>query len=96
MAHDLGARRATGLARDEGAQLGRIEAVGELRDLGRLARPLAAFKGDEASASGRPLSRDLIHDQSFSAPARNMPITSSLAPSIARRTVEPVPMASAA
>ena len=42
------------------------------------------------------LHRCLGHGQSFSALARNMPMTSSLAPSIARRMVEPVPTASAA
>ena len=42
------------------------------------------------------LQRCLGHAQSFSALARNMPMTSSLAPSIARRMVEPVPTASAA
>ena len=42
------------------------------------------------------LQRCLGHGQSFSALARNMPMTSSLAPSIARRMVDPVPTASAA
>ena len=40
--------------------------------------------------------RCIGHGQSFSALARNMPMTSSLAPSTARRTIEPVPTASAA
>ena len=70
--------------------------LGELLDLRGLSGALAAFKRDELPASGGPLQRCLVHAQSFSALARNMPMTSSLAPSIARRMVEPVPTASAA
>ena len=96
MAHDLGARRAAGLAGDDGAQLCRRKTLGEHLDLRGFSGALAAFKGDELPASGGPLQRCLVHAQSFSALARNMPMTSSLAPSIARRMVEPVPTASAA
>ncbi len=96
MPDDFGARRSAGLARDDGAQLCRVEAFGERLDLGGFARSLAALKGDEASAPGSSFDRCLGHGQSFSAPARNIPITSSLAPSIARRIVEPVATGSAA
>ena len=47
-------------------------------------------------ASGNSFDRCLGHGQSFSAPARNIPITSSLAPSIARRIVDPWATGSAA
>src|SRR4029434_9512804 len=76
--------------------LGCRKVLGQLLDLRGLAGALAAFKGNELAASGRPLRRCLVHAQSFSALARNMPMTSSLAPSIARRMVEPAPTASAA
>ena len=46
--------------------------------------------------AGNSFDRCLGHRQSFSAPARNIPITSSLAPSMARRIVDPVPTDSAA
>src|ERR1700722_635896 len=96
MADDFRSRRSAGLARDNGAQLGRAKAFGQRLDLGGFPGPLAAFKGNEASASRRSFDRCFGHDQSFSAPARNIPMTSSLAPSIARRIVDPVPTDSAA
>ena len=96
MPDDFGARRSAGLAGDDGAQLCRVKTLGELLDLRGFSGALAAFKGDELPASGRSVQRCLSHAQSFSALARNMPMTSSLAPSIARRMVEPVPIASAA
>ena len=52
MPDDFGARRSAGLARDDGAQFCRIEAFGELLDLGGFAGTLAALEGDEASAPG--------------------------------------------
>ena len=96
MPHDFRARRAAGLAGNDGAQLCRRKTLGELLDLRGLSGALAAFKRNELPASGGPLQRCLVHAQSFSALARNIPMTSSLAPSIARRMVEPVPTASAA
>ena len=90
------ARRAARLAGDDDAQPRRPKTLGELLDLRGLSGALAAFKRDELPASGGPLQRCLGHAQSFSALARNMPMTSSLAPSIARRMVEPVPTASTA
>ena len=96
MPDDFGARRSAGLAGDDGAQLRRAETFRKRLDLGGLAGSLAAFKGDESSAPGSSLDRCLGHGQSFSAPARNIPITSSLTPSIARRIVDPLPTASAA
>ena len=90
MADDLGPRRSAGLAGDDGAQLRRIETIGQQLDLRGLSGALAAFERNELSASGRPAHRCFGHGQSFSALARNMPMTSSLAPSIARRMVEPV------
>ena len=51
MADDFGARRSAGLAGHEGVQLGGIQPLGEDLDLGGFAGPLAAFKGDETSAS---------------------------------------------
>src|SRR5712691_9958706 len=74
----------------------RAETFGQQFDLRGFAGSLAAFKGDESSAPGSSFDRCLGHDQSFSAPARNIPITSSLAPSIARRIVDPLPTGSAA
>ena len=65
-------------------------------DLGGFSGSLTALKGDKSSAPGSSFDRCLGHRQSFSTPARNMPITSSLTPSIARRIVDPVPTASAA
>src|SRR3981189_3620685 len=96
MANDFRARRSAGLAGDNGAQFRRSETFGEQFDLGGFAGSLATFKGDESSAPGSSFDRCLGHGQSFSAPARNIPITSSLAPSIARRTVDPVATDSAA
>ncbi|GCC49462.1 hypothetical protein chiPu_0033995, partial [Chiloscyllium punctatum] len=52
---DLRARRAAGLAGHDHAQLGGVEPLSELADLGRFARTFAAFKGDEATAQARPL-----------------------------------------
>src|SRR6267154_720355 len=74
----------------------RAETFGEQFDLRGFAGSLAALKGDESSAPGSSFDRCLGHGQSFSAPARNIPITSSLAPSIARRIVDPLPTGSAA
>src|SRR6202521_1140542 len=96
MTNDFGPRRSAGLARDDGTQFGRVKTFGEYPDLGGLSRSLAALKGDKSSASGSSFDRCLGHGQSFSAPARNIPMTSSLAPSIARRIVDPVPTASVA
>ena len=96
MADDLRPRRSTGLAGHNGAQLRRFKTLGQLLDLRGLSRALAAFKCYELPASGSPIHWCLGHGQSFSALARNMPMTSSLTPSIARRTVEPVAIASAA
>src|SRR5579859_2416887 len=92
MPDNFSARRPAGLARDNGAQLGGRQPL----DLGGFARSLAALKGDESSAPRASLNRCLGHRQSFSAPARNTPITSSLAPSMARRIVDPLPTDSAA
>src|SRR3954451_11072031 len=96
MADDFGARRSPRLAGDEGALVGAAEPFGERRDLRRLSSPLTAFEGDESPALRMFFGACPAHGQSFSAPARNIPITSSLAPSIARRTVEPVATDSAA
>lgn len=96
MPDDLGAGRPARLAGDEDAQLGRVEPVGQQLDLRRLAGPLPAFEGDEAPASGRPVVDGIGHGQSFSTPARKILTTSSPAPSMARRMVEPVATASAA
>src|ERR1700704_74058 len=96
MANDFGARRAAGFARDDGSQLCSIETLAELLDLGGFARSLAALEGDEPSAPESSFDRCLGHGQSFSALARNIPITSSLAPSIARRIIDPLPTGSAA
>ena len=51
MPHDFRTRRATGLAGDDGAQLRRSKALGELLDLRGLSGALAAFKRDELPAS---------------------------------------------
>ena len=91
-----GAGELARLAGNDGAQLCRRKALGKLLDLRRLSGALAALERNELPASGGPLQRCLVHAQSFSALARNIPMTSSLAPSIARRMVEPVPTASAA
>src|SRR5665213_907341 len=96
MPDDFSARRAARLAGDNGAQLCGVEPGGERLDLGGLSRSLAALEGDESSALGSSFDRCLSHGQSFSAPARNAPITSSLTPSNARRIVDPLPTASAA
>ena len=96
MPDDFGAGRSARLAGDDGAQLGCVEAFGQRLDLGGFAGAFAALKGDEAPAPGNSFDRCLGHGQSFSAPARNIPITSSLAPSIARRMVDPVATGSAA
>src|ERR1700676_941721 len=96
MPDDLGPRRAAGLARDDDAQFGGVEAIGKRLDLGGFAGSLAALKGNESSAPGNSFDRCFGHRHSFSAPARNIPITSSLAPSIARRMVEPLATGSAA
>src|SRR3977135_4549247 len=96
MANDFRARRAAGLAGHNGTQFCRAKTFGEQFDLRGFAGSLAALKGDESSAPGSSFDRCLGHGQSFSAPARNIPITSSLAPSIARRIVDPLPTGSAA
>src|ERR1700682_6061582 len=96
MPDDFGARRSPGLARDDGAQFGGVQAIRKRLDLGGFAGSLAALKGDESSTPGNSFDRCFGHRHSFSAPARNIPITSSLAPSIARRIVEPLPTGSAA
>src|SRR6185437_2774778 len=96
MANDFSPWRSARLACDDGTQLCSVEALGEHSDLGGLPRSLAALKGDEPSAPGNSFDRCLGHGQSFSSLARNIPMTSSLTPSIARRIVDPVPIASAA
>src|SRR6478609_6228105 len=96
MANDFRPRRAARFTRNDSAQFRDIETLGELLDLRGLAGALAALKRNELPASGSLANRCISHDQSFSALARNMPMTSSLAPSIARRMVEPVAIASAA
>src|ERR1700704_3092078 len=96
MANDFSPRRSARLARDDGTQLRGVEAFGQYSDLGGLSGSLAALKGDKSSAPGSSFDRCLGHGQSFSAPARNMPMTSSLTPSIARRIVDPLPPGSAA
>src|SRR5436305_5937029 len=95
MADDFGARRSPRLAGDHVTQSRAVETFCERLDLRRLARALAALAGDQPSPH-RVFVGCRGHGQSFSAPARNIPITSSLAPSIARRTVDPVATASAA
>ena len=96
MADDLGARRSAGLAGDDGAQPRRLKAFGSFLIWVDLPVPSPPSKVMKRPRPGGSSDRALCHDQSFSAPARNMPMTSSLAPSIARRMVEPVPTASAA
>src|SRR6266850_1802263 len=82
MPDDFGARRSARLARDDGAQLRRGKTLGELLDLRGLSGALATLKRYELPASGSAVQRCFGHGQSFSALARNMPMTSSLAPSI--------------
>src|SRR6266404_1141273 len=96
MPDDFSSRRPARLARDDGAQLFGIETLRERLDMRGFAGSLTTFKGDESSAPGSSFGRWLAHRQSFSAPARNIPMTSSLAPSIARRIVDPWPTDSAA
>src|SRR5258708_29984247 len=96
MPDDFSSRRSAGLARDDGAQLCGFQTLREYFDMRGFAGSLATLKGDESSASRSSFDRCLGHHQSFSAPARNIPITSSLAPSIARRIVDPWPTDSAA
>src|SRR4051812_10982813 len=95
MANDFRPGRSPGFARDDGAQLCRGETLRQHLDLRGFARSLAALERDEPSTPGSSFDC-LCHDQSFSAPARNIPITSSLAPSIARRIVDPFATGSAA
>src|ERR1700687_4787950 len=89
-------RRPAGLARDDGTQLCGVQTLREDLDMRGFAGSLATLKGDESSSSRSSFDPCLGHHQSFSAPARNIPITSSLAPSIARRIVDPWPIDSAA
>src|SRR6195952_2356733 len=96
MPDDFGSRRPSGLPRDDGAQLYGVQTSGEHFDVRGFAGALATLKGDESSAPGSSFDHCLGHRQSFSAPARNIPMTSSLAPSIARRIVDPWPTDSAA
>src|SRR5258706_16284287 len=97
MPDDFSARRAARLARDDGPQLcGGAKTLREDLDLRGFAGSLATLEGDESSAPRSSFDRCLGHHQSFSAPARNIPMTSSLAPSIARRIVDPWPTDSAA
>src|SRR5712671_67272 len=97
MTDDLGPRRAARLAGDDGTQFCCIKALRQQLDLDGFSRSLAAFEGNEPPAPGRPFDRYCLgHGQSFSALARNTPMTSSLAPSIARRMVDPAATASAA
>src|SRR3954452_10733068 len=95
MPDDFGARRTARLPGDDGAQFCRAQTLGKRLDLRGFAGALAAFKGDESSGSRSSLDRCLGH-QSFSAPSLNAPRTSSLAPSIARRIVDPTATDSAA
>src|SRR3954454_9443881 len=95
MPNDFAPRRTARFTGDDGAQFCRAQTLGKRLDLGGFAGALAAFKGDESSASRSSLDRCLGH-QSFSAPSRNAPRTSSLAPSIARRIVDPTATDSAA
>ena len=60
-----------------------------------LAGAFTAFEGDEPPAQRVGFWR-CLHHQSLAAPERTAPMTSSSAPSIARRMVEPTPTASAA
>src|SRR6266849_4184531 len=96
MPDDFSTGRSAGLARDDGVQFCRVETFRQRLDLRGLAGSLAAFKGDESSAPGNSFDRCFGHRQSFSAPRRNIPMTSSLAPSIARRIVDPLSTDSAA
>src|SRR5216683_5328488 len=96
MPDDFSSRRAAGLARDDGPQLCGVQTLREDLDVRGFAGSLATLKGDESSAPRSSFDRCLGHHQSFSAPARNIPMTSSLAPSIARRIVDPWPTGSAA
>src|ERR1700759_1583609 len=96
MPDDFSPGRSAGLSCDEGAQFSGAQMSRERLDLRGLAGSLAALKGDETPASRISFDSCFGHHQSFSAPARNIPITSSLAPSIARRIVDPVPTGSAA
>src|SRR5258708_39488271 len=96
MPDDFSSRRPSRLARDDGAQLYGVQTFGEHFDVRGFAGALATLKSDESSAPGSSFDRCLAHRQSFSAPARNIPMTSSLAPSIARRIVDPPPMDSTA
>src|SRR4051794_7345406 len=102
MADDLGAWRPPGLAGYYGAQLRSLQTIRQQFDLGGLAGALTTLEGDEAPAqriqSGRHTHRYRLKLDAYSlpVPARNRLIMSSLAPSNARRMVEPVPIASAA
>src|SRR5689334_8161927 len=96
MPDHLGAGRAAGLAGHDRAQLRCFKTFRQLLDLRRFSASLTTLEGDEAPASGSPFGHRIAHGQSFSALARNMPITSSWAPSIARRMVEPASTESAA
>src|SRR5262249_20328197 len=96
MADDLGAGRSSRLTGDEHVLLRSLKTFRQSLDLRGFSRSLAAFEGNETAAARAALDVAVGHDQSFSALARNMPITSSLAPSMARRMVEPVPTDSAA
>src|SRR5882724_8355320 len=96
MPDNFSAGRSAGLARDNGVQLCGGEPLRKCLDLRGFAGSLAALKGDESSASRDSFDRCLGHRQSFSAPERNTPITSSLALSMARRIVDPLSTDSAA
>jgi hypothetical protein len=55
LAQRLGERRAARLARADDALAARAQALGERRDVGRLAGAVDAFEGDEAARHGELL-----------------------------------------
>src|SRR5579862_8113995 len=96
MADDFRTGGAARLAGDDCAQMFRLKMIRQPLDLRGFSASLTALECDEAPASRASLDCLVCHAQSFSTPARNMPIINSLAPSIARRMVDPTPTDSAA
>jgi len=84
-----------GLARDEGAQLGGVQALGELLDMGGLARSLTSSKVMNAEndrprvTTDRAPDRHPVSSSRLSAPAPTLPMTSSLTRTIAPGIVDP-------
>src|SRR5260370_17505359 len=95
MPDDLSPRRSAGFARDDGAQLCRVQAFRERLDLRGFAGPLATLEGDKSPAPGDSFNRCFTHRQDFSTPNRHIPITSSLAPPLPPHISPPLPPPSA-